>query len=49
MWSPSGNRIAYLREHSGNSGIYAINTDGTHLRRLTRNSAHDWDPAWRPS
>jgi len=28
--------------------IWTINADGTRLRRLTTNPAHDFDPAWSP-
>jgi len=33
-WSPDGRRIVYARKHQG--GIYSINVNGTHDRRLTR-------------
>ncbi len=29
-------------------GIWTVNADGTGLRRLTTNPAHDFDPAWSP-
>jgi TolB protein len=32
-WSPNGRRIVYAREKRG--GVYVINADGTHDRRLT--------------
>ncbi len=28
--------------------IWTVNADGTDLRRLTTNPAHDFDPAWSP-
>jgi TolB protein len=43
-FSPSGARIAYVR--SG-YGIYTMNPDGTHLRRLTTNGRDSY-PAWSP-
>ncbi len=32
----------------GNSEIYVVNADGSGQRRLTRNSARDFAPAWSP-
>jgi Tol biopolymer transport system component len=51
-WSPDGAKIAFARVQ-GNQGdpnreIYVINADGTHLTRLTNNTAHDTRPAWSP-
>jgi len=34
-WSPGGQKIVYAREKAG--GVYIINVDGSHDRRLTRN------------
>ena len=32
----------------GNPDIYLVNTDGTNLRRMTRNNNSDWEPSWSP-
>jgi len=54
-WSPDGSRIAFVSDRDGNEEIYLMNladalqgTDGTGLRRLTRNKVEDWFPAWSP-
>jgi Tol biopolymer transport system component len=55
-WSPDGTRIAFagLRDVDGavdapgeNYEIYVIEDDGSGLRRLTDNTAWDWQPDWR--
>jgi len=48
-WSPDGNKIVY-RGHDArmdNRGLYVINTDGSHARRLTDDSS-DTSPDWSP-
>ncbi|SRR6266508_241483 len=51
-WSPDGTRIAFARvqgtQGHPNREVYAINADGTGLKRLTNNNAHDTRPAWSP-
>ena len=42
VWSPDGRRIAFENLRDGNSEIYVVNADGSGLRRLTRNPAHDF-------
>ena len=42
-WSPNGRQIAF-----SNSDIYVVDTDGTHLSRLTTAPADDRDPTWSP-
>jgi Tol biopolymer transport system component len=41
VWSPNGREIAF----NGHNGIYTINADGTHLKRLV---ALGGNPAWSP-
>jgi len=42
-------KIAFFRSGpDGNTDIYAINPDGTGLRRLTDDPGEDRDPAWSP-
>jgi Tol biopolymer transport system component len=57
-WSPDGSKIAFERSLASNSEgsgsgyvtdeIYVMNADGTNLRQLTNNNAHDEGPAWSP-
>jgi TolB protein len=43
-WSPDGSRIAFV---SGRQ-IYAVNTDGSGLTRLTSDAGQDQWPSWSP-
>jgi len=45
-WSPDGQAIAFASDRSGESEIWLVNRNGTHLRRLTRRGGND--PAWSP-
>jgi TolB protein len=49
VWSPQGDRIAFVSQEPGNDEIYTINPDGSNLQRLTVNS-WEWDkhPSWSP-
>jgi hypothetical protein len=49
VWSPRGDRIAFVSQEPGNDEVYLINPDGTGLQRLTVNS-WEWDkhPSWSP-
>jgi Flp pilus assembly protein TadD len=44
----SENRIAFTTNRDGNWEIYAINSDGSGLNRLTNNAADDGLPTWSP-
>lgn len=37
-----------MSNRDGNWELYIINDDGTGLKRLTNNAAHDGLPAWSP-
>jgi len=47
-WSPGSNDIAFVREDSGGSDIFVMNSAGTGLRQLTDHPAIDAEPAWSP-
>ncbi|AMY07680.1 translocation protein TolB [Luteitalea pratensis] len=47
-WSPKGNAIAFMNGAIGNQEIFAIDADGTGLRRLTTASGSDANPAFSP-
>jgi Tol biopolymer transport system component len=58
-WSPDRRKLVFAAHlsrsarpcHSAGAckrEIFVINADGSGLRRLTRNTVADWDPAWSP-
>jgi len=48
--SPAGyqSRVAFMSSRDGNWEVYAVNMDGTGLKRLTNNNANDGLPTWSP-
>ncbi len=48
-WSPSGERIAFVSNHTGNDEIWSVRADGTDPLQLTWND-WEWDkrPSWSP-
>jgi len=46
--SPSGTRIAYVSESSGNRDIYVVDARGGEPLQLTSDPAVDEDPTWLP-
>lgn len=48
-WSPNGQTIAFSRDEGGNVDIYAVNVDGSNLRRLTTAPGHDTLPTFAPN
>ena len=47
-WSPDGRTLIFESTLAGNSSIYAINADGTGLRRLTTDTAESYQARWSP-
>ncbi len=47
-WSPDGQTVAFSREVEGNIDIYAIEVDGSNLRRLTEALGPDTLPTYTP-
>lgn len=45
-WSPDGRRIAFSGERRSQRGIWAVDSDGTHLRFLARDG---FAPVWSPT
>ena len=45
-WSPDGHTVAFVSDRDGNWEIYAINADGSWLRRVTDDIHTDGLPAW---
>lgn len=48
VWSPDGERIAFLSFRDGNPELYSMKADGSDQTRLTSGPAEDVDPAWSP-
>jgi len=52
--SPDGKTIIYgvtyysIEQNKGNRDLYAINADGSNLRRLTKTSGGEYNAIWRP-
>lgn len=49
VFSPDGSRVAFMSNTDGNWEIYVLRTDGTGLRRVTRDLADDGSPHWSPN
>jgi TolB protein len=56
-WSPDRRKLVFAAHLSRSAApcdrycgkeIFVINADGSGLRRLTRNTLPDWEPAWSP-
>jgi len=45
-WSPDGNALTFVSDRDGNWEIYAINADGSWLRRITDQPTTDGLPEW---
>jgi len=45
-WSPDGKQIIFASDRDGNTNIYAMNADGTEVRRLTDDPGEDVTPFW---
>lgn len=48
IWSPDGQKIAYVSTRDGNREVYLMDADGKNAVNVTRHPADDWTPAWSP-
>ena len=48
VWSPDGQRIAFVSSREGHQEIYTMRADGSELAQLTRGAAPSAEPAWSP-
>ncbi|HXX92858.1 MAG TPA: PVC-type heme-binding CxxCH protein, partial [Planctomycetota bacterium] len=48
VFSPDGQRIAWVSGREGTLDLYSVRTDGMDLRRLTSGAGLDAHPAWSP-
>ena len=46
VWSPDGNKIAYVSWANGSPDIFVINSDGSQDKRLTSSPLRDENPGW---
>ncbi len=47
-WSSDGQNIAFSSSRTGHSQIYAVNSLGANVRRLTQSKGPDVSPTWNP-
>lgn len=48
IWSPNGQKIAFVSLRDGNREIYVMDSNGENVANVTRHPADDWTPAWSP-
>ncbi|MGI6368756.1 MAG: hypothetical protein ACOX2L_10470 [Anaerolineae bacterium] len=48
VWSPDGERLAFVSDRDGNREVYVMNADGSEPVNLTKHDAEDWTPTWSP-
>ncbi len=48
IWSPDGQKLAFVSQRDGNKEIYVMDIDGQNAANVTRHPANDWTPAWSP-
>jgi len=49
MFSADGQWIVFDGETTGNTNLYVMKADGTHLHKITRTTGYEWSPSWSPN
>ena len=49
VWSPQGDKIAFIRGAFEDAEVYTMNADGSGVTRITNNTVMDASPAWQVS
>lgn len=48
VWSPDGERVAFISDRGGNDDLYVIDVGSHELIRLTDTAELEWSPTWSP-
>lgn len=48
VWSPDGERVAFISNRGGNNDLYMIDIGSGELTRLTDTVELEWSPTWSP-
>ena len=48
VWSPDGQRVAFVSERSGIHGVYVMDADGSDLTRMAECPTHIGSVSWAP-
>ena len=49
MFSADGQWIVFDGQTTGDTDLYVMKADGSHLRKITHTAAYEWGPSWSPS
>ena len=48
MFSADGAWIVFDGDNGGNTDLFVMRADGSHLRKITHNVSYEWSPSWSP-
>jgi len=49
MFSADGQWLVFDGDNGGNTDLFVMKADGSHLRRITHNTSYEWSPSWSPN